>query len=145
MWVFSRRRPFLLENDDGLSLAGQYAGHDCNRSNLDYQILGSNIMVLNGWAAHKRLLSAAANNCRSSTREGFTTEAEFQPSYHCTEILSLCAADDGRYVTYWKVLWSRRVCQTRRVSWQATAGWARRRCRPPEWSASSQRAVLIGQ
>ena len=26
MWVFSQRRPFLLENDDGLSLAGQYAG-----------------------------------------------------------------------------------------------------------------------
>ena len=24
---FSQRRPFLLENDDGLSLAGQYAGH----------------------------------------------------------------------------------------------------------------------
>jgi len=26
MWVFSQWRPFLLENNDGLSLAGQYAG-----------------------------------------------------------------------------------------------------------------------
>ena len=31
MWVFSQRRPFLLENDDGHSLAGQYAGRGCNR------------------------------------------------------------------------------------------------------------------
>jgi len=30
MWVFSQRRPFLLENDDGLSLAGQYVGRATN-------------------------------------------------------------------------------------------------------------------
>ena len=37
MWVFSQRRPFLLENDDGLSLAGQYAGRGLHRNTATYK------------------------------------------------------------------------------------------------------------
>ena len=44
MWVFSQRRPFLLENDDGLSLAGQYVGRGANHAMRRYCVTDDDVI-----------------------------------------------------------------------------------------------------